>query len=105
MLISFMPLEMADNRKLLAVCLAGVLVSHLLVGLVSSTFLRHVVQVVPTVLCARRTVATPAPQPIFRAPNLYYLGITDGAHLDVPAWHRDILQRLVLADHLFANAG
>lgn len=43
-------LEMASNRKRLAVCLAGVLVSLLLVGLVSSTFLRHVVQVVPIVL-------------------------------------------------------
>src|SRR5262245_66569712 len=41
---------MTSSRKLLAVCLTGVSVSLLLVGIVSSTLLRHVVQVVPIVL-------------------------------------------------------
>jgi hypothetical protein len=41
---------MASSRRLLAVCLAGVLVSLLLVGLASATVVRHVIQVAPIVL-------------------------------------------------------
>ena len=41
---------MPPARKLLAGCLTGVLVCLLLVGTVSSTFVRHVIQVVPIVL-------------------------------------------------------
>ena len=41
---------MISNGRLLAVCLTGVLVSLLVVGVVSSTLLRHVVQVVPILL-------------------------------------------------------
>src|SRR6188472_4031428 len=41
---------MTFSSERLAVCLTGVLVSLLVVGVVSSTLLRHVVQVVPIVL-------------------------------------------------------
>ena len=54
---------MPPARKLLAFCLTGVLVGLLLVGAISSTFLRHVIQVVPIVLAlvALRRGATLAP--------------------------------------------
>ena len=41
---------MVSSRRPLAVCLTGVLLCLLLVGLASSTFVRHIVQVVPILL-------------------------------------------------------
>ena len=38
---------MSQRQKLIAVCLGAVLASLLLVGVVSATFLRHVIQVLP----------------------------------------------------------
>ena len=41
---------MSQGQKVIAVCLSTVLVSLLLVGVVSATFVRHVIQVLPIVL-------------------------------------------------------
>jgi hypothetical protein len=41
---------MSANAKLVAICLGAVILSLLLVGAVSSTLLRHAVQVIPLVL-------------------------------------------------------
>jgi hypothetical protein len=43
-------LPMPTNAKLVAICLGTVILSLLLVGVVSSTLLRHVVQVIPLVI-------------------------------------------------------
>ena len=41
---------MSQKQKTIAVCLGGVVASLLLVGIVSATFVRHVIQVLPIVL-------------------------------------------------------
>jgi hypothetical protein len=58
---------MSQTQRVIATCLGAVLVSLLLVGIVSATFLPHVIQVLPiavalvaitsTVLCDHVTVA------------------------------------------------
>ncbi len=48
-MLGFAPTAVPTHRRLLVFCLTGVLACLLLVGVVSSTFLRHVIQVMPIV--------------------------------------------------------
>lgn len=54
---------MTSNQRLVLICLTAVAVSLLLVGVVSGTLVRHVIQVIPVgialALSARRSASTP----------------------------------------------
>ena len=41
---------MPSNPRLISICLIGLAVALLVVGVVSGTFLRHVVQILPAIL-------------------------------------------------------
>ena len=61
-------LQIPNDARQVAVCLAGVAASLILVGVVSDTLARHVVQVVPVVLAAGLILWRPATGAWFAIP-------------------------------------